>query len=300
MKNTITKFYKNNKFFIAYLFFFTVTTIRFFWEAHFSNFVDAENLFFHHHYWFLFVFILFLLNFKYILKLDPEKMIWTAFLSPVIFIPIIYNILFRDGGLMRLNYLSAVNFSEYIKNLFTFLLFSDLNKPVSIELLLITISIFIFGYIITKKIKRSLLCAILCYFSLMILGGTSIIAPKKPDFALIVVDSGLKLQDFFSFLYFNAAIISTTILFFKKFKTFLGNKKTLLSSTLFFFIAMATLNILADNFSLTDRIFMASHAFLISLFISSLFLKDNLQIKLFLGIQITISAKILLAAFSVQ
>ncbi len=299
MKNAIIKFYKDNNFLITYLFFFAVTSARFFWEAHFSDFVDAENLFFHHHYWFVFVFFLFLLNFKYILKLEPEKMIWTAFLSPLIFIPIIYNILFKGGGVMKLNYLSAMNFSEYIKDLFTFLLFSDINKPVSVELLLITISIFSFGYMLTKNIKRSLFCALSCYFSLMILAGTSIIAPKKPEFALIVVDSQLKLQNFFSFLYFNAATIAATALFFNSLKTFLNDRYSLFCLIISFIVTFAMLQFIKNDLSLTDRLFLTSHSFLISLFVTVLlFLKRNLQVKLLLGTHIAVSSKILFSAFN--
>jgi hypothetical protein len=292
-------FFSKNRYLLGYLFFFSVTTVRFFWEAHFSDFVDSENLFFHHHYWFLFVFLLFLLSFKHILKLEPDKMIWTAFLSPVIFIPIIYNILFRGGGPMRLNYLSAINFGQYVRDVFTFLLFSDINKPVSVELLLITISIFTFGYVFTRNIKRSFLCAVLCYLSLMILAGTSIIAPKKPEFALVVVGSSLKLQNFFSFLYFNAATITATILFFNPLKDFLSDKRTRIFLTIFFIVTFTAIQFLNHDFSLTDRLFLISHSFLISLFVTVLlFLKRNLQVKLLLGVHIAVSSKILFSAFN--
>jgi hypothetical protein len=292
-------FFSKNRYLAGYLFFFSVTTVRFFWETHFSDFVDLENLFFHHHYWFLFVFLLFFLNFKYILKLEPSKMIWTAFLSPVIFIPIIYNIIFRGGGTMRLNYLSAMNFNEYMRDVFTFLLFSDVNKPVSVELLLITVSIFAFGYVFIRNIKRSFFCAISCYLSLIILAGTSIIAPEKPEFALVVVESSLKLQKFFSFLYFNAATITATVLFFNPLKNFLSDKRTLFCLIIFFIVTFIAAQFLQDGFSLTDRILLISHFFLFSLFVTVLlFLKENLQVKLLLGAHIIISSKIFFSAFN--
>ncbi|HSW59989.1 MAG TPA: hypothetical protein VLJ60_04285, partial [bacterium] len=188
--------FRNNstKYLAAYLFFLCVTTGRFFFEAHYAHFVDTKNLIFHHHYWFLFVFLLFLINFKFFLGMHPSRSWWIAFLSPVIFIPLIYNMIFRGGNLVKFNYLSAKD-PDYLLNIFTFMLFSEKNRPVGIELIIITFSIFLFSYFLSKKPLRSFICAVSCYISLMVLAGTVIIAPHKPDFTLFFINSAFKLQN---------------------------------------------------------------------------------------------------------
>jgi len=288
---------KNNssKYLAAYLFFLCVTTGRFFFEAHYAHFVDTKNLIFHHHYWFLFVFLLFLINFKYFLRLHPSKIWWTAFLSPVIFTPLIYNMIFRGGNLVKFNYLSAKE-SDYIMNIFTFMLFSKENKPVGIELIIITFSIFLFSYFISKRPLHSFICALSCYISLMVLAGTVIIAPHEPDLTLFFINSSFKLQNFMSFVYFSASTIA--VLFHTEILEFFREKKKQLFLVFIFLIIFTTFQFILTEPSITDRILMIPHSFLFSIFLAVIvFARKDLPLQLLLLLVLIAASGILFQLF---
>ena len=293
---------KNNgiKYLSAYLFFLSVTTVRFFGESHFANFNDKTNLIFHHHYWFLFVFILFLINFKYFLKLQPSKTWWLAFCSPVILIPLIYNMVFRGGNIVKFNYLSARDLPNYLKDIGTFMIFSEKNRPIAIELIMITLAISIFGYYVTRKPVRSILCAVSCYLSLMILAGTVIIAPQKPDFTLFVPESSMKLQNFMSFVYFFASVVAITVLFFREIVDFIKERKRFILLIVLFTVFFTGFQFLLTSPSTADRVLMIPHSFLFAFFITMIvFLKKNAVLKVLVFIQIVISSGILYLCFRV-
>jgi len=277
----LSKIRTDFKYLFLYLFFLSVTTARFFLEARFSNFIDSRNLIFHHHYWFLFVFLLFLINFRLFLKLKPDETIWTALLSPVLFLPVIYNIISGSGKKMALDYLSPIDTASYLKDVFTFMLFSDINRPISFELIIITVLIFIFAYYKSSKILRSLLCAVSCYLSLIVLGGTAIIASENPEFNLFVIRSTFRLQSFLTLLYSGAAFTAAVSLFSDRLYKFLSDIKrisvfTFLSASFWTFA-----NLLIVNPSFFDRFLMLPHCITVALFITTLvFLKKNTGIKI--------------------
>lgn len=292
---------KNNgtKYLLAYLFFLCVTTTRFFFEANFAKFVDKSNLIFHHHYWFLFVFLIFLINFKYFLKLHPSKTWWMAFCSPVILTPLIYNMIFRGGNSVQFNYLSAIDLPNYFKDIATFMIFSEKNRPIAIELMIITFSIFIFSFFITKKPVRSILCALSCYLSLMILAGTVIIAPHKPDFTLFVLNSSLKLQNFMSFVYFSASSIAAVMLFWDEITVFLSKKERMFLFCVSFIILFTVFQILLQSPTFFDRFIMIFHSGLAAFFVVTIvFATKNSALNILLFLQIIISGGILFHAFS--
>lgn len=291
---------KNNgtKYLCAYLFFLCVTTGRFFLEAHYARFADPKNLIFHHHYWFLFVFILFLINFKYFLGMHPSRSWWVAFCSPVIFLPLIYNMAFRAGGVVKFNYLSAKDFPVYIKDISTLMIFSEKNRPIAFELMIITFSIFLFSYFISKKPLRSVLCAFSCYLSLMVLAGTVIIAPHKPDFTLFVPETSLKLQNFMSFLYFSASTAAVTILFASEIFEFLKDRKKAVFFIAVFTVFFALLQAVMVDPSTADRILMIPHSFLFAIFITLLvFVKGEYALKVLFLVQTVFSSGILFRMF---
>lgn len=291
---------KNNgmKYLSAYLFFLCVTTGRFFLEAHYARFADPKNLIFHHHYWFLFVFILFLINFKYFLGMHPSKSWWVAFCSPVIFLPLIYNMIFRAGGVVKFNYLSAKDLPVYIKDIFTFMIFSEKNRPIAFELMIITFSIFLFSYFISKKPLRSILCAFSCYLSLMVLAGTVIIAPHKPDFTLFVPETSLKLQNFMSFLYFSASTAAVIVLFSGEMSAFLKEKKRVFTFAVLFTVFFAGFQIVLTEPSITDRILMIPHSILFSMLVTvTVLLKGEYPLKILFLVQTLFSSGILFRMF---
>lgn len=290
---------KGIKYLAAYVFFLSVTTIRFFSESNFSSFPNKKLLIFHHHYWFLFVFLLFMLNFRIFLKLSPHKTVWTAILSPVILLPILYNVVVSGGARMRLNYLSALDFPNYLKDVATFMIFSERNSPISVELIVITASIFVFSYYITRKPVRSFFCAISCYLCVIILGGTAIIASQKPEFTLIVVNSSFKMQNFFSFLYMGASIVTASVVFSKEIAEFFKEKRRIIVFLTGFLLVFTALQIYLINPTMVDRIFMIFHSALISLFITSVFyLKKEYAVKSLFLIQIIVSMGVLLPALN--
>jgi len=291
---------KNNssKYLAAYLFFLCVTTGRFFFEAHYAHFVDTKNLIFHHHYWFLFVFLLFLINFKFFLGMHPSRSWWIAFLSPVIFIPLIYNMIFRGGNLVKFNYLSAKD-PDYLLNIFTFMLFSEKNRPVGIELIIVTFSIFLFSYFISKKPVRSAICAVSCYLSLMIFAGTVIIAPHKPDFTLFFINSSFKLQNFMSFVYFSASVTAAVVLFFNEIVVFFKDQRRLICFAVIFTCFFICSQFALINPSSADRFLMIPHSFLFSLSITVLiFINEDFPLKILLFFISIISSGILFQLFS--
>ena len=291
---------KNNstKYLAAYLFFLSVTTGRFFFEAHYARFADPKNLIFHHHYWFLFVFLLFLINFKYFLGLHPARIWWVAFLSPVIFLPLIYNMIFRGGGLVKFNYLSAKD-PDYLLNIFTFMLFSEKNRPVGIELIIVTFSIFLFSYFISKKPVRSAICAISCYLSLMIFAGTVIIAPHKPDFTLFFINSSFKLQNFMSFVYFSASVTAAVVLFFNEIHLFLNQKKHLILFSSSLVLIFTFFQFLLKEPCLFDRYILLFHSGLAAFLISTAaYAPRQYALKILLLLHISVSSGILFSALN--
>jgi len=285
----------NSKYLVAYLFFFSVTMSRFLLEAHFSKFVDFNNLIFHHNYWFLFVFMLFLLNFKFIMKMGPKETWWMAFFSPVIFIPIIYNVLFLGSKRMRMNYISAKDFSVYLKDVATFMVFSERNQAMTIELILIVVGISVLSYYISRNIFRSIVMGISCYLSLMIFAGTIIIAPQKPEKVMFYVNSGMKLQNFMSFVFFFASLITVAILFSQELKQFFSESR----KRIFFFSILAGTFFIGFQFFLrrpeiVDRVMMIPHSVLLSLFVTVLvFVRKQWTLKILLLIHVIISSGIL-------
>ena len=292
---------KNNgiKYLFAYLFFLCVTTGRFFLEAHYARFADPKNLIFHHHYWFLFVFVLFLINFKYFIGMEPSKSWWVAFCSPVIFLPLIYNMVFRGGGLVKFNYLSAKDFPQYIKDVVTFMVFSEKNRPIAVELIIITFSIFIFSYFISKKPVRSVFCAFSCYLSLMVFAGTVIIAPQKPEFTLFVPETSLKLQNFMSFVYFSASTIAVIVLFFKEIELFFIRKQTLILFIFSFSVIFTCFQFMLISPAVVDRIFLVFISMPGAFFITSaVFAKERYALNILLFVQVIISSGIMFHAFT--
>ena len=284
----------SSRYLIAYLFFLSVTTTRFFLEAHFARFADPQNLIFHHHYWFLFVFLMFLVNFKYILKMPPAKTWWIAFCSPVIFLPIIYNVLFADSGLLRLNYISAKNFGEYLRDIFTFMVFSERNQAISVELIIIVVGISVFSFYISRKVSRSILMGFSCYFSLMVLAGTILIAPHKPHKVLFYVNSGMKLQNYMSFLFFFASLITAGILFSEEIKLFFkGDRSKQLVFLILFISFFIGFQFFIKRPEIVDRVLMIPHSILFSLFITILvFVRKQWMLKILMLVHVIISSGI--------
>jgi len=284
----------NSKFLIAYLFFLIVTTFRFFMEAHFGRFADPQNLIFHHHYWFLFVFFMFLINFKYILKMPASRSWWIAFCSPVILMPIFYYIIFGSATRLRLNYISIKELDIYFRDIFTFMIFSERNQAISGELIVVVLGISAFSYYISRKVVRSIVVGITSYLSLMIFAGTVLIAPHKPERVLIYAKSALNLQNFMSFIYFFAALIAGSLLFSNELRQFFIERKRKLlfvSLALFFFIVF---QLFLKRPQIADRILMIPHSLLFSLFISVLiFIRKEWMLKVAIFVHVLVSSGIL-------
>lgn len=285
----------STKYLIAYLFFLGVTTARFFSEAHFARFADPVNLIFHHHYWFFFVFMMFLLNYKYILKMPPKRTWWLSFCSPVILIPILYHFMSGKTARLRLNYISMKELDVYFRDIFTFMIFSKQNQAISIELMVIVVGIMVFSYFISKKVVRSIIMGLTSYLSLMIFAGTVLIAPHKPERVLIYVKSSLSLQNFMSFVYFFAALVTGALLFSDELTGFFrkDRKRLILFSSLSaaFFILF---QVLLKDPQVADRIVMIPHSLLYSLFLTvMIYVKKEWILKLFLLVHIIISSGII-------
>ncbi len=285
----------NKRYLIAYLFFLSITTVRFFTEAHFANFGDPQNLIFHHHYWFLFVFFLFLLNFKYILKMPPKRTWWMAFFSPVILIPMLYFMVFGNTSRIKLNYISIKELDIYFRDIFTFMIFSERNQAIAGELIVIVIGISAFSYFISRKVVRSLIMGMSCYLSLMILAGTVLIAPHKPERVLFFVSSGMRVQNFFSFLFFFAALFTAGILFSEEIKLFFkGNRSRQLVFSFLFVSFFTGFQFFLKRPEIADRILMIPHSFLYSLFITVvIFVKKEWMLKILLLVHVIVSSGIL-------
>ena len=287
--------FENSKYLVAYLFFLSVTTVRFFAEAHFASFVDPQNLIFHHHYWFLFVFFMFLLNFKYILKMPPQKTWWIASCSPVILLPIVYYMIFGTVTRLKLNYISIKELDIYFRDIFTFMVFSERNQAISVELIIVVIGIITFSYYISRKFIRSVVMGLSCYLSLMIFGGTVLIAPHKPERVLFYVSSGMKLQNFMSFLYFFAALITGAMLFSQELKQFFKeDRKRIILFSILAFAFFAGFQFFLKRPEIADRILMMPHSVLLSFFFTVIItMRKQWLLKVLLLVHVIVSSGIL-------
>ncbi len=282
------------KFIIAYIIFTATTTVRFFSENCFTGFgSDKYDLIFHHHYWYVFVISMFLINFRYVLKIHPNKLWWISFCAPVILIPIVANLVITGGADLEINYISAKE-PRYLLGILTFQLFSNINKPISFELIIITLSIAIFSYTISKKVFLSIFTAITCYLSLMMLAGTVIFAPHYPEYALIFIKTSFSTQKTFALIYFGAALISITILFLKEILIFLKPKQ---NHTLFFFsfsILFVFIQMFFTNLFIPDRILLIFHPILYAFLITTLKFNKDKSIKKFVTVFSVLSFGILI------
>lgn len=235
----------SKKAFFCYLFFISVTTIRFFLEHSITHFTQSPiYLIFHHHYWYFFVFLLFIFNFRVFLKLKIKDMLWMLFLSPVILTPILYYWI-RGTNLLKLQYINGNNLIQSFPDVLTFMLFHSKNWPVSIELILLFVSIAVFSFYKTRKFFLSLFVGFSCYFCLMIFAATALIGPYETD-VLIYVKTSLNRQLFLVFLYFSAVATLFILLFKNEIALIYMNKRFLISGIILFvlFIIFALLFLL--------------------------------------------------------
>lgn len=133
-------------------------------------------------FWFDCVLMFFVIGFKYILKLknsDIPVLFMGGFLT---YIPMIYSFLMDHKW--HLNFINPTSFRQVAFDMLTLLAVHEYNWPMFPELVLLILSSFALGFLLSGKLFKSLLAALFSTYSSFFCLGFSWFAvnPKHPSF----------------------------------------------------------------------------------------------------------------------
>lgn len=137
-------------------------------------------------FWFDCVMMFFVINFKYLLGLKNKELPVLAFGGFLTYIPLIYSFLMNHKW--HLNFINPVSFSQVAFDMLTLLAVHEYDWPMFPELLLLVLSSFAAGVILTSKPLKSLFAALVSTYSSFLCLGFSWVAvnPDHPSFSHLV------------------------------------------------------------------------------------------------------------------
>lgn len=155
------------------------------------------SVFIHQLFWFNSVLMFFVICFRYILKVEKERL-WPlsagAFLT---FIPLAYAKL--TGAQWTLNYIQPTSFKQVFFDLATLLFSHEYNWPMFPELFALLTGSIVIGWILSKNIKRSIICSVTAVYGSFLMLGFSWISVNPEHPSLIQLRSGFDDSKFYAF-----------------------------------------------------------------------------------------------------
>ena len=183
-------------------------------------------------FWFDCVLMFFVISFKYLLKLKNADLSVLAFGGFLTYIPMIYSFLMNHEW--KLNFINLVSFKQVVFNMLTLLAVHEYDWPMFPELVLLVLSSFIVGTVLTGKRLKPLVAALLATYSSFFCLGFSWVAvnPNHPSF--LHFTSGFADHVFYSLYYILFFSVLCLIAFWKEIIDFVGKiEKKPLAAALF-------------------------------------------------------------------
>ncbi len=229
---------------LCFLFFIAVILTRIYFETS----VFASKSFFnyfvviHHLCWYIFVFYYFSSCNRYILKMSPSKIRYTALLSPVIMIPVVHAAI--SGKNLDLGYLDG-SLKENLIHMATLYRNHPKNGEFFIEMVIL-LAIFIAGsWFFSKSWKRTLLNVLAGFYGSMIFAGLHLFGVAPRTKAYFPINTALQNHQLMSLIYFSLAVLFFLIYSYPEIRSYLLHDKIRWLITLFAGILLSlTLNLM--------------------------------------------------------
>jgi len=200
-----------------------------------GNFLDVYILrVMQYFFWYLTIFLLIFSCFRYIVKINKNKILYFSIFSLVLFIPVVYCIITNNP--IRLSYLSFGNFLESVKNILTLFIFDEHNFPFTIEMIFLLVGVPVVSYLFSKNIIKSIVNTLAIYFLSGFLCGFVYICPNTyNNLCLIGVNSNLG-EGFFMFYWIFVSFLFFIVFMFKEIKEYLKDNDIINLKEGFFFL----------------------------------------------------------------
>ena len=180
---------------VAFLFFQLILTGRVFIE-----FGETQpSVFVMQLCWYSCVLMFFVISFKYLLKVKNTELSVLALGGFLLYIPMLYSVLMHHRW--HLNFINPVSFRQVAFDMLTLLAVHEYDWPLFPELVMLLLSSFAAGAILTAKPLKSLLAAVVTTYSSFLCLGFSWVAvnPEHPSFSHFT--SGMPDEIIYSFYY---------------------------------------------------------------------------------------------------
>jgi hypothetical protein len=263
--NKLIRFLSDNRLFFALLFYQALISVRIFIEMRYLTLY----IFIHQLFWFTGVLIWFFFVFKWMLKVDANR-IWFfccgAFLT---YIPLIYATLM--GERWSLNYVSPETFKQVLYDMATFLFYHPRNWPMFYELVLLFIFTLAAAIYISKDVLRSFFVTVLAVYGSFLVFGFSWISVAENHPSAITFSSTFDPQKFYAVQMIGRCSILLVLTAWKDIKDFIvANKINLIHVVLVFVVSFMLLMsgsvlVTSSDFpTIADLAVTASPVFLLS------------------------------------
>ncbi len=247
---------ENNKFKILFLtlFFVFIVFMRSFLEIilsswYYNDFFTLKNIFnrvgfllLHWLFWYFSAFLIVFIIFKYFLKAEMDKIVYLSISSLIILLPMAYAVILNNK--IDLSYLDFSNVNNSIKNILTLFYFDSKNYVFFPEMVFILLGGFVFSFLYSKKIIKSIINTLISYLSIGLFIGFVYIC--SASFCLINTYSNI-LDSYFVFYWICFSFVLLFVLLFKEIILFFKNNKFLNKTNLIiyflstFFVLMSVI-----------------------------------------------------------
>jgi hypothetical protein len=184
--------------------------------------VTKPSIFVMQLFWFDCVLMFFIINFKYLLKIENKDLSVLASGGFLTFIPMVYSFFMHHEW--HLNFINPVSFRQVAFDMLTLLAFHEYNWPMFPELVLLLSGSFVLGVLLSGKVLKSLSAALTATFSSFFCLGFSWFAvnPKHPS--LWHFSSPLPDHVTYGIFYGLFFIILVIAAFFREIRSFISGK----------------------------------------------------------------------------
>lgn len=166
---------------------------------------------FHHVLWYLSAMLGAMLTLHLILKTDFRDLNWLFYAAVLFFVPILYAHL--TGELLQLKYLDPDPL-DILKNSLSACLLHPRNKPQFLEIILIDSGIFVYGFFLTRDIKKAII-ATLALHVVLTLFGIKWFYSREGSTGVIRISTHLPNHVWMSLIWLGCSTFLTQVILFK-------------------------------------------------------------------------------------
>lgn len=258
--NINNKKYKILIIFLIFLFFIFVRIFlegKDFFNYNISNYniygiTQSYFLVVHWLFWYITTFLIVFLGFRYILKINKDKVLYLALGAPILLIPVIYaNII---GKNIFLEYLSFHNLIESFKGVLTLFIFDKNNSLFFPEMIVLIIGLFSISYYFSKNIIKSLINTIVIYFSIPILCAFIYFCPAN-NFCSFSINSSFSLMQFYAFYWLILSLFYFILFYLPEVINYIKGNNKIFNLKYFIIFILFFIIFLLKIFSVTNYYF---------------------------------------------